>query len=119
MNRDRTHRDTLGRPSELLPTPPAAALPFGGHLIRFVRCQFETEAKCQAAFVVIEPPTKLPSPDIVLGYGREESEARNDAFARAQARIANHWLNCEWRSADCSWTQWEPLSGLARKERTI
>jgi hypothetical protein len=87
MKKHHTHA-VPSRPSDL-PSGPPAALPFGGHLIRFVRCEFESRAKCLTALAVIEPPTKLPFPDIVIGFGQQEAEARKDAFARAQARIEN------------------------------
>src|SRR5690349_9161761 len=64
-------------------------LEFEGHLIRFLRSEFLAAAHCFGAFAVIEPPTNLPAPDVVLGLGTDEDAARKDVFARAHAKITN------------------------------
>ena len=67
---------------------PQTTLEFGRHTIRFVRVELVPETDVFAAIVVIEPGTlPTPPPDLVFGYGKQELDARRDAFEQAKSRI--------------------------------
>ena len=59
----------------------------GNRTIRFIRCQPVSDSSLIAALVVIEPSTLDTSPDIVLGFGRVDFEAKADAFQTAKDQI--------------------------------
>ncbi|MCL4788724.1 MAG: hypothetical protein KJ070_18340 [Verrucomicrobia bacterium] len=62
-------------------------LPFGDRKIRFIRLQPILDSNLVAALVVIEPSTTNISPDIVVGFGRVDFEAKADAFTTAKKQI--------------------------------
>jgi hypothetical protein len=72
---------------DALPAKRSGAIHFGGHSIRFLRYRSLDKTEYVAAFVMIEPPTLVSEPDIVLGLGVHKSAARRNAFGLAKARI--------------------------------
>ena len=63
------------------------SLSIGDYRILFVRFQPILNTGLVAALVVIKPSTTNMSPDIVVGLGRGEPEAKADAFKTAKEQI--------------------------------
>jgi len=62
-------------------------LSVGDSKILFLRFQPILKTGLVAALVVIKPSTTSISPDIVVGFGRSEPEAKADAFKTAKEQI--------------------------------
>ncbi len=60
---------------------------FGGREIRLLRFQPIQNSGFIAAIVVIEPSTTDIPPDVVVGFGRVDIEAKADAFNTAKEQI--------------------------------
>ncbi len=65
-------------------------LAFNGREIRFLRFQIIQSSEFVAALVVIEPSTTAITPDIVVGFGRVDIEAKAEAFKTAKEQIARN-----------------------------
>ncbi len=64
----------------------------GDRTIRFLRYQPISNSALLAALVVIDPSTTDQTPDVVVGFGRVNYEAKADAFATAKQQIAKSTL---------------------------
>jgi len=70
-----------------LPAIQPDMIQFGNRTIRLIGYQPVANSLLIAAIVVIEPSTLDTSPDIVLGFGRVDFEAKADAFETAKNQI--------------------------------